>query len=61
VDQRTCVSPSSTSTLPRRKPGNLGHKPASLGPRPPLPRRTIPLTSRPLARELADQGWEQAA
>jgi hypothetical protein len=33
----------------------------TIGPRPPLPRRTIPLTARPLARELADQGWEQAA
>jgi hypothetical protein len=35
--------------------------PRQLGPRPPLPRRTIPLTARPLARELADQGWEEAA
>lgn len=30
---------------------------ATIGPRPPLPRRTVPLTARPLARELANQGW----
>lgn len=55
------ASTTSTDTLPRRTPGASGHKPAGLAPRPALPGRTIPLTARPLSRELADQGWEQAA
>ena len=36
-------------------------QPSGLTARPPLPRRTIPATARALARELAAQGWEQAA
>lgn len=46
---------SSTDALPRRTSGASGHK-ATLGPRPAFP--AAPLTARPLARELAAQGWD---